>query len=333
MSTNTNGKVAIILPVFNTEQYLETCVRSILDQDYQNFEIYAVNDGSTDQSRSILQKLADFDTRIKIIDQANGGLSNARNTALDEIYKNSNYEYIAFVDSDDVITKRFLSEHISRLEKDGTDVSVCGYARLYDSGKIKSNRKFETKKILSQEDFLKLVFTINEWQSDGAAGGMVWKLVYRTSVIHGIKFINDRAYMDDEPFCIQVAKRASKFSYIAAPLYLYRQRSLPTSLSLQTGFKKRLIAGRRFCAQFSPKISQQANLICTSAYVQAVISYMKQYNDVPCDIAQFGEKIKEAHKQGLINDKYYFLYRIFTKHPFCAKTYKAIRFFYLKLRH
>lgn len=109
----TPGKVAVILPVYNVEKYLESCIRSILSQKYTNFDIIAVNDGSTDQSMAILQKLANADPRIKIISQPNGGLSSARNSALNRIYGNNEYDYLSFIDSDDIIRKDFLSQHIS----------------------------------------------------------------------------------------------------------------------------------------------------------------------------------------------------------------------------
>ena len=89
--------VSVIIPVYNVERYLAQCLDSVSHQTYQNLEIICVNDGSRDGSPDILRRYADEDARIQVIDKANGGVSRARNDALDCACG----EYIMFVDSDD----------------------------------------------------------------------------------------------------------------------------------------------------------------------------------------------------------------------------------------
>ena len=93
------AKVSVIVPVYNTEKYLEKCLDSILAQTLQDIEIICVNDGSKDCSREILEKYHDRDARIRIIDKENGGLVSARKAGVAEAFG----EYIGFVDSDDWI--------------------------------------------------------------------------------------------------------------------------------------------------------------------------------------------------------------------------------------
>ena len=89
--------ITIIIPVYNTEKYLKKCVMSIVNQTYKNLEIILIDDGSTDSSPMICDTLAEKDNRITVIHQANGGLSSARNTGLDNMHG----DYVMFVDSDD----------------------------------------------------------------------------------------------------------------------------------------------------------------------------------------------------------------------------------------
>ncbi|MCQ2387266.1 MAG: glycosyltransferase [Clostridia bacterium] len=94
-----NVKISIIVPVFNTEKYLSECINSLINQTLKNIEIILVDDGSTDNSPAICDEFALKDNRIKVFHKENGGQSSARNLGL----KNSNGEYILFVDSDDTI--------------------------------------------------------------------------------------------------------------------------------------------------------------------------------------------------------------------------------------
>ena len=101
MSRN-DSLLSIIVPVYNVEQYLSRCVDSLVNQTYHNIEIILVDDGSPDRSGEICDEYAKKDKRVKVIHQSNGGLSDARNTALD-IAKG---DYLMFVDSDDWIEKK-----------------------------------------------------------------------------------------------------------------------------------------------------------------------------------------------------------------------------------
>lgn len=96
---------SVIVPVYNVEEYLIECIDSIINQSYKNFELIAVNDGSTDSSGEILKKYAQYYSNIKIINQENAGLSAARNTGL----KNANGDYVLFCDSDDYISSNSLA--------------------------------------------------------------------------------------------------------------------------------------------------------------------------------------------------------------------------------
>jgi glycosyltransferase involved in cell wall biosynthesis len=111
--------VSVIVPVYNVEQYLRECLDSILNQTFQDMEIICINDGSTDNSKVILDEYAQKDSRIVVINQENKGQGNARNAGL----KVASGKYIAFVDSDDWIDKEMLSSTVPFLA-DNVDVVI-----------------------------------------------------------------------------------------------------------------------------------------------------------------------------------------------------------------
>lgn len=114
-------KVSIVMPMYRVERYIEKAIQSVLDQDFQDWELLVVNDGSTDGSRDIASMMAASDERIKILDKENGGLSDARNYGLDRAIG----EFVHFYDSDDWIEPDFYSTLLSGIED--FDLVVCGY--------------------------------------------------------------------------------------------------------------------------------------------------------------------------------------------------------------
>ena len=116
-------KVSIIVPIYNVEKYLPKCVNFIVKQTLKDIEIIAINDGSTDNSYDIIKKFSIEDSRIKIINQNNCELSNARNLGL----KFAKGEYISFIDSDDYIDKTMIEKLYLIASKYNCDVVSCNY--------------------------------------------------------------------------------------------------------------------------------------------------------------------------------------------------------------
>lgn len=127
-NTNTQPKVAVIVPVYNVASYLRECLDSILTQTYTSFTVFAVDDGSTDESGAILDEYAVKDLRLIVIHQKNGGISAARNAALDRIERDGTFQYVAFVDSDDKVLPDFLAHLIQNAFRTQADITVCGFS-------------------------------------------------------------------------------------------------------------------------------------------------------------------------------------------------------------
>lgn len=132
MSYN-DSLISVIVPVYNTEEYLERCVDSIINQSYKNLEIILVNDGSTDRSGFICDDFKKKDSRIKVIHKENGGQSSARNLGLEKVTG----EFITFVDSDDWINSKIYEKCLEVFKKENSD--VVDFRPVYTTGETRKN--------------------------------------------------------------------------------------------------------------------------------------------------------------------------------------------------
>lgn len=119
--------ISVIIPVYNTKEYVGRCIESILNQSYTKLEVIIVNDGSTDGSLDVINKYAQQDSRIKVIDKINEGVSKARNTALSE----ANGQYVQFVDSDDFLELCLIEKMHDAIVKSGADIAICGIRQQF----------------------------------------------------------------------------------------------------------------------------------------------------------------------------------------------------------
>ena len=127
-----NLRFSVIVPVYNVEAYLEICLKSLINQTFQDFEIICVNDGSTDKSGDILKYHASKDARIKIINQENKGLGAARNVGVAQ----AQGEYLVFVDSDDWLRTDALEVLDKQLQEKPVEVCIFGYSNFFDNQKF-----------------------------------------------------------------------------------------------------------------------------------------------------------------------------------------------------
>ena len=112
--------ISIIVPVYNVDAYLKQCVDSILNQKYENFELLLIDDGSTDKSGEICDVYEQRDKRVRVFHKKNGGVSSARNVGLD----NAQGDWIAFVDSDDIVTPDYLFDLYDSLKENDIDLVI-----------------------------------------------------------------------------------------------------------------------------------------------------------------------------------------------------------------
>ena len=113
-------EVSIIVPVYNSEKYLEKCIESLLTQSFKNFELILVNDGSTDNSPQMCDFFANKDSRVRVIHKQNGGVSETRNIGL----RHSTGRYVMFVDSDDFVHPHIVDIMFNEIENKNADIAV-----------------------------------------------------------------------------------------------------------------------------------------------------------------------------------------------------------------
>lgn len=309
------GKVVVIVPVFNLERSLEECLDSILKQSYQNFILIAINDGSSDKSLEILEKYREKDGRIIVINQNNKGLPNARNAGLDLAEKINGVEYISFVDGDDFVDTDFLNAHIETLEKTQADISICGYEKFGTAEKTEKEHFFSGR-YLSQFDFLSMVFSYGEWKSIYGSGGMVWKHVYRLSTIRGSRFYDDREVVEDEFFCVNIARLAKKYAYIPRNLYHYRISA--GTLTKQNNFEKKLAIGRKFCLDGAEDFHGGSRDVIFYGFLMSVRDLVIEGYDIS-NLKRYGKYVLILYRRRMIDWKTAKRFLIFCYMPNIAR--------------
>lgn len=179
--------ISVVLPIYNVEKYLRRCVDSVRQQTYQNIEIILVDDGSTDGCAALCDSFAEEDSRIRVIHQKNGGLSNARNTGTSF----AKGEYITFIDSDDYVSKTYVSYLYSLIERFHTPMSLCMHRVISEDGTlIKDYQIQQEPQCLSDEVCLKCMLYHN--QIDTSA----WGKMYRRDLALEIQYPDGKIFED-----------------------------------------------------------------------------------------------------------------------------------------
>lgn len=225
METNTNNAlISVVIPIYNIKDYIDDCVSSILRQTYTNLEIFLVDDGSTDGCSFICDNYKLVDERIKVIHKKNGGLSDARNVAIDVC----SGEYITFVDGDDIVSDNYIERLYGIMQKTGCEVSVCSHCNFFVKDSIDSTES-EFFKVFNVDDAIKQILISGEFTTSA------WGKLYATKLFKEIRYPKGKIY-EDLPTTWRVFSIANKVVYTPSEDYYYRQN--PTSI-MNTKFGKK----------------------------------------------------------------------------------------------
>ncbi len=321
------AKCAVVIPAYNVAPYLRECLNSILKQTYTNFTVFAVDDGSTDETGKILDEYAKLDKRIQVFHTANQGVSAARNVALKHIETSTNFDYVAFVDSDDMVATDMLKTLISEAIDKNADVVTCAFASFYSSQKQSLKGKLFPQHCLTREDFISLIFASGRYNTLCGRGGMVCKNIYRAQVIHGLRFDENRGICEDELFNTNVALHANTIVYIPRILYFYRRRN--NSLCSDSRFDLQLAEGRYKAFLSAVKISEEAGVIVASSYIKKILGSAKAcQNKESIEIKISPLWVKKSLNSGLIDKKRLFQWFLLTEHAKLLSLYCFIRFLF-----
>lgn len=223
-------RFSVIVPVYNTEKYLQQCLDSLLSQSFTDFEVICVNDGSTDGSSRILKSYALKDSRINHIDIPNGGVSTARNTALDRV----SGDYILFVDSDDWISPDALSRLNSAVESGRYDIVAYNFTHYFEAtNSYTDNPPLPANTLESGWQFYNR-YSGTPWF------GVVWRMVISADCLKrsGCRFCQDISHFEDMMFTIDLCSFADRTLTITDSLYFYRR--FRTGSQMSTNGKARL---------------------------------------------------------------------------------------------
>ena len=215
-----NPLVSIIIPVYNVEQYIESCCRSVFSQTYDNIEVIIVNDGTPDRSIEIVEKMlagefAGMKPRVKIINQENQGLPGARRTGL----AHATGEYLIQFDPDDRPSRRIIKKMVAAAVKEDADMVICGYYNVYRFWKVPRREKYYADKM----QILDAMFSHKHFRA------FVWNKMVRRSLYDEKSFMFPRFFMcEDLVLMSQFILRADKIVYIKDKLYNYKKTRLST---------------------------------------------------------------------------------------------------------
>jgi len=176
--------VSIIVPVYKVEQYLKRCMDSVLNQTYKNIEVILVNDGSPDNCPALCDEYAKIDSRVRVIHKENGGLSSARNVALDSVKG----DYIFFVDSDDWLALDTLEVLNEYLEK---DYDMISFQRTYLTEEKVVEKGEKNPKDMDVSQYIDASFL-------GRYDFFVTTKIFKAEVFNNVRFLEGRNYEDLE---------------------------------------------------------------------------------------------------------------------------------------
>lgn len=261
--------ISLIVPVYNTENYLEQCLNSLTQQTYRNLQILVVNDGSTDGSRSLAEKMAQADPRIQVICQPNAGVSAARNTGL----RYADGEFVMFVDSDDWLDLRTCELAMQEATRTGVDVVLWGYVREY-AGTSKETLFLGSEHRIwkngnQKELFRRMVGPMGtELRTPQNVDSMItaWGKLYRRDVLEGVRFVDTQEIgTEDALYSIQVFAGVRSASYLPLALSHYRKIDLS---SLSHSYKPQKVVQWEEMYRRIRLVLEQNNL--SDAYEQAL---------------------------------------------------------------
>lgn len=234
--------VSIVLPVYNVSPYLETALDSILNQTYSNYEVIAVNDGSTDNSKIILENYQKQFTHMEIINQKNSGLSVARNVGT----SHSVGKYIYYFDPDDILQPNLIEKAVEMMENGHLDIIQFDVETFFDGVSYDPNRILYSYKDISNSGIYLIDDFLNKIKASSFRAP-VWQFMYRKSFLEEkqLKF-EPSILWEDLLFSPIAVCSANKIGILKEKLYCYRIRQGSITNSKKNDYK---LKQREFSSQ------------------------------------------------------------------------------------
>lgn len=296
-------KVSIIMPVYNSEKYLRKAVESVLNQDFEGFELILVDDGSPDNSGAICDEYAQKFDNVKVIHKPNGGICNARNAGINA----ATGEYIGFCDNDDEYLPNLIKDNYNLAKEHNVD--LMRYAKIKrlekDDGKVWETIARIDDMFITRDEFHKHYNNIRREDT-------IWTALYRRSIIeeHQIRFNENFKFgSEDLNFNLRFLKHCEVLGFNSKAYYSWTQRD---SHSTSRNFKRDFLDKNMINLQLEYEFMQDIcggkvnnvvkNVFLTNSYVHPIVDYMCIKN---CDLTskEKGDRLEIIRSHPIFDEK------------------------------
>lgn len=308
IEVNTSFKVTIVMPAYNSESAIKYVIKYVINQDYPNWELIIVDDGSKDKTYKICKKYAIKDSRIRVFHYSNNGPSYARNKALDKVTG----DLLIFLDSDDTLVQHALSTLVPYFKDDNLDLCIYAWNKIQNQS-IEVH-KFSNKEIRASKEqaFRNIGYSLN-WEAYG--GGYPWNKIWRVSTLKksGTVYFNEQVkLLEDRLYTLEALDKVKKIKYVNIPLYNYVIQKESTShsanMNLMLNMNFEVYRAMKLEYKYIVKYHSSAIDIAKKTLLQGQINYLVT-----------------AKKCTLINNKVQFLS---VKNDFMRNKFQFLNFKY-----
>lgn len=272
--------ISVVIPVYNAGRFLWECVNSVRNQTFRQWEAILVDDGSTDKSVGICDKIVHDDPRFRVIHKENGGVSSARNAGIDA----ARGQYLAFLDADDIMVPTYLQKMLDATETYATDLTICSYERFRADWTQKYVfTRFSVVLMKNRGEFL-TVYTDSRTNLFGIS---IWAKLYRMDIInaYGIRFDPEISYEEDCDFNMRYVEHVNTVAALGEIMYRYRQSDETLSKAyrkdtfrfLAHGFRSRVaLLEKNGMAEFKPNLEAIFMLVVKATSMKILSSPLSE---------------------------------------------------------
>lgn len=278
-----NCLISIIIPAYNVELYIDQCIKSILQQTYQNIEVIIIDDGSTDQTPQMCDNYSAQDSRVKVYHQENAGQAAARNFALTM----AKGEYIIYIDCDDYVSLDYIENLFNYMVKYEADIVQCYAQKFWDDGKKELLKISETTpQVYNASEALK------EFCYQRKFYAAPWAKLIRRELMEGLAFPENMGY-EDMAIMYKLIGKVNKIVLLPKILYFYRQHNAST---MHNTFSKKKIDRIIIAEDLKRYIEMNFPENSTAVKTRYILANFQLLMDLP-----YNSKYKELRKKIKIN--------------------------------
>lgn len=267
-------KISIIIPVFNGENYIEKCLKTVINQTLRDIEIIIINDGSTDESIKVINKYKDMDNRIIVINQKNSGQSVARNNGI----KRASGEYIGFVDADDWIRTDMYENMYKLAKENNADVVVCAHDKVFDKAENNITNVHNVKSEIINLNGENYEEYIMNYIRNFRHGNEVWNRIFKLDVLRKGDVVFDVHYKqgipeigEDMVFNIKAALSSKIIVSTSESYYYYYMREGSAMNSSKPNLLYRMILMQKKMEEYITNKFQEDMSILMSRMLVSII--------------------------------------------------------------